>query len=326
MTALLLGLAGAVAMATRFFEFIPSQAIVFPLVLLLFNLAAALCVNRKLVGNPGLLGFHIALAILLVLGIADELVSFSGHVEITEGSEFTARMVIPDSGRQPSKWQVSRMADMSFVQGPFTTRYAPGIKRRETESSVFVEGRAQQVGDDRPLVLDGYRFYSTRNMGFSPIFSFESADGGTFQGAVHLPGYPYTYYEQGNDWSPPGRAEVYKLWLSLKDPVFQEQSEWDFRVPRDAVLVLIDGAIRYELRPGQSVPVAGGTVTYMELRSWMGYKISYNPFAPWMLAAIVIGALCLAQFYLARSFVPLAGSGVPRFGPDDQVASGSSGS
>lgn len=273
-----------------------------PFAALFLNLMAAIATTPKLRRQGGLLGFHLALASLALLAAADRLVSLSGHVEITEGTAFDERLVNAVAGPL-HPW---RLDGVRFVQEEFVIDYAPSMKRRETYSAVRIpteDGgwRRLVVGDDDPVVVDGYRFYTSFNKGFAPLITYVDGDGRPHSGAVHLPSYPLNYYRQGNDWALPGGAGTVKLWLQIPQPVYDENSAWRFRKPTDAVLVVIDGEGRHELRPGESLPLRGGALRYDELRSWMGYTISYSPVASWMLAAAVVAVLSLA-WHMAWKF------------------------
>jgi cytochrome c biogenesis protein len=227
--------------------------------------------------------------------------AFYGHVEISEGAAFDPTLVEASAGPL-HPWRLDRVR---FAQGGFDISYAPGMKRRDTRSEVFVPDghnswQRTHVGDDKPLMAAGYRFYTSFNKGFAPVLTYVAPNGLAHSGAVHLPSYPLNYFKQGNDWVLPGTGQRVKLWLHLPKPVYDEAGAWRFRKPDDARLVLIDGERRYELRPGDTLTVRGGLLRYEELRSWMGYTISYNPFVPWMLAAAALGVLALGWHVAAK--------------------------
>jgi cytochrome c biogenesis protein ResB len=77
-----------------------------------------------------------------------------------------------------------------------------------------------------------------------------------------------------------------------------------FELPRQHTLVLRMDPLRHELQPGQSVALDGGTLTYLGLRSWMGYRVTYDPTLPWLLAASLLAVAALAWHYLRRFFFP----------------------
>lgn len=272
-----------------------------PFGVLCLNLVAALAIKPALRRQVGLLGFHIALALLALLVGIDRLTSFSGNVEVTEGASFDASLVRAEVGPL-HPWRLDKVR---FEQRGFQIRYAPGMNRRETESAVRVpteDGgwRELIVGDDKALVVDGYRFYTSFNKGFAPILTYVDERGVAHMGAVHLPSYPLNYYRQGNEWTPPGWTQPVKLWLHIEEPVFEEGASWRFDKPKDATLVVMRDDDRRELRPGESMTLGPGRLRYDELRSWMGYTISYNAVVPWMLGAIVIAVFCLAWHMVVK--------------------------
>ncbi|MFQ5618243.1 MAG: hypothetical protein ACE5FR_04655 [Rhodospirillales bacterium] len=269
--------------------------IALPFAVLFLNLVAALATTPALRRQGGLLAFHLALAGLALLIAADRLMAFYGHVEVSEGAAFDPALVEASAGPL-HPW---RLDEVRFAQGSFEIAYDPGMKRRGTVSEIFVPAgrigwQRVVVGDDRPLIAAGYRFYTSFNKGFAPLLTYVTPDGLAHSGAVHLPSYPLNYFKQGNDWVLPGTEEHVKLWLHVPQPVYDEARSWRFAKPKDARLVLIEGGRRHELRPGQSVRIHGGLLRYDALRSWMGYTISYNPLVPWMLAAVALGVLAFA--------------------------------
>lgn len=295
LTVVLLAITAAVALAGETAGVAVGPVIAMPLGGMVLNLLAAIATNGKLRRQAGLLGFHLCLAALALLAALDRLTALEGHVEVSEGAAFDPALAQVQAG----PWHWGRLADVRFVQGPFEISYAPGVKRRETFSTIRVPDADGQwhrvvVGDDKPLVAGSYRLYTSFNKGFAPILSFVDHSGRSHRGAVHLPSYPLNDFRQGNDWVLPGTDRTVKLWLSIGEPIVMPDASWRFHKPKGAVLVLIEGDKRRELAPGDSVTLGDGVLRYEELGSWMGYTISYNPFGPWMLAACLAGILFFA--------------------------------
>ena len=276
--------------------------IALPFGALCVNLLTALVTNVTLRSNAGLLGFHVALATLALLTAADRLTGLAGHVEVTEGLGFDPNLVVADIG----PFHPWGLDSVRFVQGGFEINYDPGMKRRETVSTLYIPGDGQasrrvEVGDDMPLMIGGYRFYTSFNKGFAPLVTFTDNAGSVHSGTIHLPSYPLNYFKQGNDWIIPGTRKQIKVWLHLPDEVYEEEDAWHFRKPENARLVVITEDTRHEMRPGETISFGGGRLRYEELRSWMGYTIAYNPLVPWMLATVVIAIVCLA-WHVAGKF------------------------
>lgn len=266
---------------------------------LLVNLAAALVAYPALRGQPWLYAFHVLAGLMVIVAMADALTQFKGRVELTEGMSFAPELVEYEAGPLHGL-ALDRIA---FVQGGFTIRYAPGMKRRETESTVLmVEGdgfRERLVGDEHPLLLAGYRFYTTHNKGFAPVLTYRGPSG-QVTGAVHMPSYPLFSHRQANEWEVPGTGKVLDLWLSFPEPVYDEDHDWSFSHPENPELVVTEGTSRNVLRPGDSIAVNGGTLTFEGVRTWMGYTIRSNSLAPWLLALSLVAGVCLA-IHLALS-------------------------
>jgi len=62
-------------------------------------------------------------------------------------------------------------------------------------------------------------------------------------------------------------------------------------------LVVRNGEHREQLRAGQQLIFAEGVLTYHGLRTWMGYKVHYDPFKAYLLACSILTVLCLAWFF-----------------------------
>lgn len=279
--------------------------IMLPAVGVTVNLVAALISNTVLRSQPMLFAFHALSALFVVLLVADRLTTLRGHVEVTEGALFDPGHAVVEAG-----WlHRNGLADVVFVQGPFEIRYAPGMRRRETESLVRVPGEAgawhtARVGDEHPLQIGGYRFYTSFNKGFAPVITFTGPDATPQTGAVHLPSFPLNDYRQGNEWLPPGGGKPLKLWLKFDDPIYDADNNWTFRKPRNPELVVIDDATRQTIAIGESAVLPAGTIRFDAVRSWMGYTISSSSFAPWLLAIAFVGLLCLAAHVAGRISEP----------------------
>lgn len=276
----------------------PVWVLVAPLALLAANLLAAIIVNPAINRRGGLLVFHIGLLLIISLAAVGRLTHMKGNIELTEGSAFAPEDVT-DIDRGP--WHAGALDRVLFVQGPFTVDYAPGLARGQTRSRVLVpDGQGgwehRTVGDDTPLVLEGYRFYTTFNKGFAPVLTWIPDRGEAVTGAVHMPSYPLFEHRQANRWTPPGAEEV-RFWLQLETGMNLEQ-EWILDpAETGAVLVVRAGEQRIELNPGESWRLDGGVLRYERLSSWMGYKLSYDPTLHWLFVAAMITVIGLSAHY-----------------------------
>ena len=279
----------------------PAALIVAPLCLLAANLGAAIATNRRL-SRGGLGVFHIALLTLMIVAAGGRLSRFEGRVELTQGQSL-GEAAVEVTTRGPL--HPDALSAVAFVQGPFSVDYAPGVRRAHTYSEVGVPDAGgglttRTVGDDTPLVLEGYRFYTTHNKGLAPVVTW-SPDGGTAQtGSLHMPSYPLFDWKQENRFTPPGGPEV-RLFLRIDTPV-DDQAAWrlDPQTMPTALVVHAEGR-RSELAPGESVRLTSGTLRFERLTGWMGYKIYFDPTLPWLFVLATVAATGLAWHLWRRA-------------------------
>jgi cytochrome c biogenesis protein len=273
----------------------PVWVLVAPLALLALNLFAAILTNPRINRRGGLLVFHVGLLLIAVLAAIGRLTYMEGRIELVEGQPFAVEDVID---MRVGLLHGGSMEEVNFVQGPYTVDYTTGMTRGPTRSHVALpDGRGgwEQlvVGDDTPLVIDGYRFYSTFNKGFAAIVTWMSEGSEPVTGAVHMPSYPLFEHRQANRWVLDDGREI-RFWLQLEtgmDPA----SDWRLEPARTpGVLVLREGDQRIELAPGQTASIAGGMLRYDRPVGWMGYKIYYDPTLPWLFVVSFITVFGLA--------------------------------
>jgi cytochrome c biogenesis protein ResB len=272
--------------------------LVAPLALFALNLGGAMLVNPAFRRQTALLVFHLALIAIALLVAAGRLTYLKGQLELSTGETFSGQLSQTESGPWHA-WQLDRAG---FANEGFSIDYSPGIRRDQTRNAVRwvdAEGRTQRavVGDQTPLVLEGYRFYTSSNKGFAPLFTWQPANGKPRLGTVHLPAYPVHEYRQALDWVLP-ESNV-KIWTMLQfdevllDPARPSQ----FRLPgRHTLIVRLDEE-RRELQPGDRYELAQGTLTYQGLTTWMGYTVFYDWTLPWLLAACVLAVSALAWHF-----------------------------
>lgn len=272
------------------------------IVLLAFNLLAALVLHPAFRRQLPLLVFHLGLLALVVLVAIGRLTALDGRFELTQGIGFDGRLIESSAGR----WHHDDLARLAFHHEGFEIDYAPGRKRGATRNRVVWTGadgspQSAVVGDHRPLVLDGYRIYTSPNKGFAPLLTWRPAAGEPVTGAVHLPSYPSQELHQSREWAlPDGRA----VWVMLQfdEVLIDPDAAASFRAPRSHKLVVRFGELRAELAPGDRLEIDGGTLVYEGLRTWMGYRVAYDWTLPWLLAAALLAVLALAAHYVQRFF------------------------
>jgi cytochrome c biogenesis protein len=272
-----------------------------PFLLLALGLGAALAVDPRLRRQLALLVFHLALLALVVLAAVGRLSALQGRFELTEGFTFDGELLDHDAGPL-HRW---RLHEASFVHTGFRIDYAPGLKRGPTRNTVQWrdEGGAVQravIGDHHPLVRAGYRFYTTPNKGFAPVFTWHPDGGGAaVRGAVHLPSFPAHALRQARSGSLPGGPDLWVM-LATDETLIDPARSDAFRLPRAHHVVVRSADARHELRPGERLRLDGGVLVYEELRTWMGYRVYADWTLPWLLAASVLAALSLAVHYALR--------------------------
>lgn len=290
--------------------------------LLALNLLAALVVHPAFRRQLPLLVAHLALLALVLLVAAGRLVALDGRFELTQGEVFDGTLLDRDAG----PLHVSRLQQLAFSHDGFEIDYAPGRKRGATRNPVRwrdADGRPRSavIGDHRPLVLQGHRIYTSPNKGFAPLLQWQPGQGEPVRGAVHLPSFPAHELRQSRGWTlPDGRA----VWVMLHtdETLIDPRAASRFTLPREHRLVVRVGEQRAELAPGEHVALPGGTLVYEGLRTWMGYRVAYDPTLPWLLAAALLAALALALHYTLKfRAAPAHGRATGAPGPG-QVAHG----
>lgn len=273
---------------------------------LCLNLLAALWRHPALRCQVPLLVAHLALLVLVAAVAVGRLTALDGRFELTEGVPFDGRLIDRDNG----PLHRDRLAQLAFRHEGFEIDYAPGRKRGATRNSVSWHDEAGQprsavIGDHHPLVLQGHRFYTSPNKGFAPVLLWLPTQGEAVRGAVHLPSYPMHELRQSREWLLPDGRSAWVL-LDIAQTLIDPKAAGRFQLPTEHRLVLRLGDQRAELRPGQGLAVPGGTLVYEGLRTWMGYRVAYDPSLPWLLVAALLAALALGVHYAQKFwFAPL---------------------
>ena len=165
------------------------------------------------------------------------------------------------------------------------------------------------IGDDTPLLLGLYRIYTTSQRGFAPVFLWQTADGQQQFGSVQLNPMVDNETPPLNNLTLLNGTEAW-LMLSIGDdaeapfiPPANTQSGVNLNTQTLAhqLIVRIDEQ-RHTLRPGQSLQLDGGSLTYLRLDSWMGYHIVYDPTQPWLIGTVAVGLFSLIWFYARQLF------------------------
>lgn len=275
--------------------------LVAPLLLLALNLIAAVATNGVFRRQTALLVFHLSLIALIILVAAGRLTYLKGNAGVTEGTSFEGQLA--ESERGP--WHRDRLAQSRFVNRGFSVTYAPGLQRGPTRNQVAWQGTDGSwheiaIGDQTPLVLNGYRFYTSYNKGFAPTFAWTDRSGQTLTGSVQLPPYPLQEYSQAAEWALPGSTTVLWIMLDIDEVVLDASDRTNFRLPEQYQLVVRIGDERHTMRPGDVLELPEGQLRFEGLRSWMGYRVFYDWTLPWLFAAALVGVISLAVHFMKK--------------------------
>ncbi len=273
-----------------------------PSLLLVLNFLLALATRDILKNNWPLMIFHFALIALVLLAFAGRMSFFKGTVELAESEEFAGQV----ENIQQGPLHRYGLSGARFTNLGFQIRYHQGIKRDKTLNQILLnmpDGLQQplEIGDHVPLVIGHYRFYTSHNKGYAPVFEWQPfASTESIIGSIHLPAYPTHEYRQALQWKIPGtETELWTL-LKIEENVLPEDREFDFRVPQQHQLVVRYRANRYELQPGDTLELPGGILRYQKLTTWMGYKVDYDWTRPWLLATVLIGLAGLFMHFIVK--------------------------
>jgi cytochrome c biogenesis protein len=266
------------------------------------NLVAAVLRHPAFRHRSALLAFHLALLAIVVLVAAGRLTYLKGQLELSEGEAFAGALSSAESGPMHR----SELDRAGFINEGFTIRYEKGVRRAETRNAVrWIDERGVErqalIGDNEPLVLRGYRFYTSFNKGFAPVFVWRPEAGAPQRGTIHLPAYPLHEHGQALEWTLPGTRSAVWTMLQFDEPLLDPERVSQFRLPDRHKLVIRVGDARHELTPGASLTLPEGVLVYERLSTWMGYTVFYDWTLPWLFAACALAFASLA-WHFARKF------------------------
>lgn len=272
---------------------------VVPLLLLAINLIAAIACTPSFRRQGPLLMFHLGLLALILLVAAGRMTYLRGQLELTSGAEFAGELTHVDAG----PLHAGNLAAVRFVSQGFEIDYDEGRKRGPTRNTVMwrepgFPPQIRVIGDQTPLILEGYRFYTSYNKGFAPLFRWEAAGGAQPEyGSVHLPSFPIYEYEQATEWSPPGSRTLVWIMLEHEEDLLDIGRPDQFRLPGEYSLIVRVDETRHVLQVGDAVDLPGGRLVFTGLTTWMGYNVFYDWTLPWLAAACAVSVASLGLHF-----------------------------
>lgn len=281
----------------------PTFAMAPSLSLLVVNLLAGLVTNARLRTDLPLLIFHLALAAFVALILAARLTYVDGIVPVTRGTVFDGALTQVEHGPLHGEGlQAIRFSNEGFVdEYPLS-----GNEYRTYNTVRWWDKRGQphlaEIGDDRPLIIDGYRIYATRR-GLAPRLLWQRTSGEFEYASIQLGHLQADGWYEGNSWQLEGGPSI---WVGMQHDIVRPSPgsrREDLGVMTiDSPLVVRVGAQRREIRKGESLMLAGGTLTYSQLDAWLGYRIVYDPTTNWIMATALLAIGSLIWFYMRRVF------------------------
>lgn len=275
--------------------------IMLPVLLLLINFIMALVIRRVLINNLPLMVFHFSLFALVILATLGQMTYLKATLELATIEEFSGQLENVKAGL----WHDYGLTNTRFTNMGFSINYHKGIKRDNTINRIaFLNHSGVQqvleIGDHVPLVIGHYRFYTSHNKGYAPVFKWtETNTGKSIVGTVHLPAYPINEYRQALEWKIPGSQQSIWTMLQIEGNVLPEDQAFQFQIPQQHKLIVRHNNQRHELSVGDELDLGGGVLQYQGLTSWMGYKVDYDWTRYWLLITSVMAIISLfLHFFL----------------------------
>lgn len=281
----------------------PTVAMLPPLGVLVTNLVASLLTHPRFRSDLPLLVFHLALLAFVALLAFARMTYLDGTVPVTRGAIFDGRVTEVEHG----PWHGNGVQALRFSNDGFIDEFPANGNEYRTYNRVSWwdgEGNSHQaeIGDDRPLVLNGYRIYATRR-GYAPRLLWQQTSGESQFASMQLGSIEADGWYSGSSWHLPGGPEI---WLGMNHAIKRPPPgtvRADLGVAEiTSPLVVRTGTGRHELGPGQSLELDGGRLTYVRLDAWMGYRIVHDASTHWMIASLVLAIASLVTFYVKRVF------------------------
>lgn len=295
LVSLLMLLAAVVYLYDREGEADATLPLFVPLSVLSLNLLAAILTNKAFRRQLPLLMFHLALLAIIVLVALGRQTYLRATSEVVTGGEHLAMTRV-----EAGPWHWGARDSVHFESLDFQIDYKPGLRRDATLNKIRWRDddgiqHTAEIGDQVPLVIHGYRFYTSSNKGFAALFRWEPHQGNPQLGSVSFPSYPGNKDDQTTNWRL-GSDQI-RVSLTIPEQLIDPDAASRFRLPSQHSITLDFSWRIATLTPGESVLLPAGRLVYVGLTTWMGYNIFYDWTMPWLLAACALAVLALGWHF-----------------------------
>jgi cytochrome c biogenesis protein len=228
----------------------------------------------------GTLVLHAGMIIVILAGVLTSALQKRGFVQLLERDTFFGRtggFLTADAGALAGPFT----PDVYVSLAEFSPRYYPDGSIEALESSLLIGKGAEPPAAaalvmNHPVEIGGVTVYQSTSFGYTIGLTLERR-GVTEPGFFSLdhPGVPGRPYAGSSD--VPGTGYVYTMEL-LPDPV---HGTFQLEQPTLHLTVQEGGAVRFfgTLKPGDRVPLDGGTLTFVDIRRWSGLIVVQDTFA-----------------------------------------------
>ena len=290
----------------------------------------------------GSLVFHLSFYVLLAAIVLGQLLTFEGQRGVVEGDPGFRDTAVSYWSYSPGRWfgegdhqgwrfELERF-HVDWVRDPLAPGAGQPTVFRSDVRITPADGEPFDavIDSNRPLNLDGTRI-TQLDWGYAPRVVVEVdgavvhdtfltpvlADGGFYRGAVKAPAadpdvgldvFLYPFAPDGEDGRP---VPTGAPWADAPLLVFQ-QFRGDLRLgaTQQTINELDVEELTSQgfgaLRLGQSLEIEGVTVSFPELRRWVGYQVSSRPQLPYLVLGsvlLVVGLLGSLYAYRRRLWV-----------------------
>jgi len=264
---------------------------------LFVNLTLAILVREKIHHNLPLLIFHIALLLIILSVSVSRLTYFKGWAIVSEGEILQQPTGIINEG----PWHKNRLTDSTIRQLEFEAYFDENGRRLDTESWMQLSGYEDPilVSNKETANVGGYQITISNNLGYSVDLSWIPERGDLVSGLLQLPSQISQPETQAVRLDLPGVSET--IWIGLEVDSNRKSFFYpSFSVPKEYHFIVDINGEEYQLKPGNSINIVGGTLSINTLVPWIGYEMYYDPAIYFLLIASIVAVLSLGYFLNQR--------------------------